>query len=769
MQPNHLSDEEIQKQVSKFDPEFSFKDLTGKAALVTAILAVILSLFHIYTAGFGVLLAMKHRAVHLTLVLTLVFLLFPAKKSGKSKSIGTIPLDILSFSIIYAMMGLYLLYQYQDAIYRWMAAESFVFAGLTFLSAFRKEEDRNIINSLDVLLALSGAFIGIYVFFAYDQYVYRIGIPSNMDLVVGYFAVLIILEAGRRAVGPDLPLLGFAFLVYCHFGRYMPGFLAHRGYDVGRIVEHMYMKMEGIFGIPLGVVSTFVFHFVLFGTIIAKTGLGQFFIDIAMALAGHTTGGPAKVAIISSGFMGSINGSSIANTVTTGSFTIPMMKRIGYKPAFAAAVEASASTGGQIMPPIMGAAAFIMSEFIGMPYINIALAAIIPALMWYLGVLSMVHLEAKKRNLQGIESGRLPEVIRILKERWHLLLPIIFIVFLLIKGYTPFKAAFWGILSSVAIAGRILPTALITLYAAIHAILWNYFNIWNPEWFICAASLVVGYYRPKVRLTYVQLWDALVLGAKAALAIGAACACIGFVVGAAGLTGFGMTFANMAVTLAKQIAGFVVHIPLLDYFSNFQLELFFTLVLTMVACTILGSGLPTTATYIVLATIAAPALLAFKVPLLASHMFVLYFGVIADLTPPVGLAAYAAAGIAGSNPFRTGFTASKLALAGIVAPFVFVYSPELLLTGKSFASMSIFLHTAYIAVTSGIGVVLLGMAAVGYCITTANVIERILLAASCILLVRPDWQTDMVGAAILLTVLAIQFFKTRLTIKNPNP
>jgi TRAP transporter 4TM/12TM fusion protein len=768
MQPNHLSDEEIQKQVSKFDPEFSFKDLTGKAALVTAILAVILSLFHIYTAGFGVLLAMKHRAVHLTLVLTLVFLLFPAKKSGKSKSIGTIPLEILSFSIIYAMMGLYLLYQYQDAIYRWMAAESFVFAGLTFLSAFRKEEDINVINSLDVLLALSGAFIGIYVFFAYDQYVYRIGIPTGMDLIVGYFAVLIILEASRRAIGPDLPLLGFAFLVYCHFGRYMPGFLAHRGYDIGRIVEHMYMKMEGIFGIPLGVVSTFVFHFVLFGTIIAKTGLGQFFIDIAMALAGHTTGGPAKVAIISSGFMGSINGSSIANTVTTGSFTIPMMKRIGYKPAFAAAVEAAASTGGQIMPPIMGAAAFIMSEFIGMPYINIALAAIIPALMWYLGVLSMVHLEAKKRNLQGIESGRLPEVFRILKERWHLILPIIFIVFLLIKGYTPFKAAFWGILSSVAIAGRLLPTAAITLYAAIHAILWNYFDIWNPEWFICAASLVVGYFKPKVRLTYVQLWDALVLGAKAALAIGAACACIGFVVGAAGLTGFGMTFANMAVTLAKQIAGFIVHIPLLDYFSSFQLELFFTLVLTMIACTILGSGLPTTATYIVLATIAAPALLAFKVPMLASHMFVLYFGVIADLTPPVGLAAYAAAGIAGSNPFRTGFTASKLALAGIVAPFVFVYSPELLLTGKSFASLSVFLHTAYIAVTSGIGVVLLGMAAVGYCITTANVIERILLAASCILLVRPDWQTDMMGAAVFLTVLAFQFFKTRHPIKNPN-
>jgi TRAP transporter 4TM/12TM fusion protein len=760
MDTNAISDDEIQKQISKFDPEFSFRDLAGKAAMITSVLAVILSLFHIYTAGFGVLLAMKHRAVHLTLVMALIFLLFPAKKPGKYKSIGNVPLDILLFSAIYATMGFYLLYQYSEPIYRWMAAESFVFAAITFLSSFQKEDSKSI-DFLDILFSLAGAFIGVYVFFSYDQYVFRIGIPTDMDLIVGYFAILIILEAGRRSVGPDLPLLGFAFLVYCHFGRHMPGFLAHRGYDIARIVEHMYMKMEGIFGIPLGVVSTFVFHFVLFGTIIAKTGLGQFFIDIAMALAGHTTGGPAKVAIISSGFMGSISGSSIANTVTTGSFTIPMMKKIGYRPAFAAAVEASASTGGQIMPPIMGAAAFIMSEFIGMPYIEIALAAVIPAIMWYLGVMVMVHLEAKRQNLKGVDGGRMPEVIRILKDRWHLTLPIIFIVFLLIMGYTPFKAAFWGILSSVAIAGRLLPTALITIYAMIHAVMWNYFNIWNPEWFICTASLVVGYYKPQERLTYTQLYDALVLGAKSALSIGAACACIGFVVGAAGLTGFGMTFAHMAVELAKQAAAFTSLVPLLNYFSAFQLELFYTLVLTMVACTILGSGLPTTATYIVLATIAAPALLQLNVPLLASHMFVLYFGVIADLTPPVGLAAYAGAGIAGSNPFRTGFTAAKLCIAGIVAPFVFVYNPELLLNSESFASLPVFMETAYIATTACAGVVILGMAAVGYFITTTSIIERILLTTSCILLLDPDWQTDAVGAVVLLIVYIMQHFKNK--------
>ncbi|MEA3358745.1 MAG: TRAP transporter permease [Thermodesulfobacteriota bacterium] len=765
MQKNTLSDEQIQKQIGKFDPEFSFRELAGKSAIIVGIIAVSLSLFHIYTAGFGVLLAMKHRAVHLTLVMTLIFLLFPARKKGKGRKIGNIPIDILSFSVLYAIMGIYIFFKYDEPIYHWMAAESFIFALVTFIPALRKDDLRKTIDWLDVLMAMAGAFIGIYILFTYDQYVYRIGIPLDRDLIVGYFAILIVMEAGRRAIGPDLPLLGFAFLVYCHFGPSMPGFLAHRGYDVGRIVEHMYMKMEGIFGVPLGVVATFVFHFVLFGTIIAKTGLGQFFIDIAMALAGHTAGGPAKVAVLASGFMGSINGSSIANTVTTGSFTIPMMKRIGYSPPFAAAVESSASTGGQIMPPIMGAAAFIMSEFIGVPYIQIALAAVIPALLYYLGVGVMVHLEAKKQNMKGIEGGRIPEAIRILKERWHLLLPIIFIVFLLIQGYTPFKAAFWGILSSIAIAGMILPTALLTIYAVIHAIIGDYFNVLNPEWSICLISLIVGYFKPKVRLSYAELWEALVLGAKAALAIGAACAAIGFIVGTAGLTGFGMTFANMAVTLAKQLTEIVTHLPFMTI-SSFQLELFFTLFLTMVACTILGSGLPTTATYIVLATIAAPALLQFNIPLLASHMFVLYFGVIADLTPPVGMAAYAGAGIAGSNPFRTGFTATKLALAGFVGPFLFVYSPELLLSLSSFASLQTFLNTMYIAVTAMLGIVALGGAAEGYFFKKATVIERVILGVASIMLVKPGWQTDAIGGGLFLLICMFQIIQKRTLRRN---
>ncbi|RKY03820.1 MAG: hypothetical protein DRP55_00540 [Spirochaetes bacterium] len=764
-EPKILSDEEIQKKISKFDPEFNFRHLKGKAAIIVSLIAVALSMFHIYTAGFGVLVAMKHRAVHLTFVMTLVFLLYPPKKKSGGKKFFNIPFDIISFSIIYTVMGIYILYKYNQAMYRIMAAESFLFAILTFLPALKKDDEPDSLGKLDIIMAMAGAFIGIYIFFSYDQYVYRIGIPLDRDLVIGYFAILIIMEAGRRAIGPDLPLLGLAFLLYCHFGPYMPSFLAHRGYDVGRIVEHMYMKMEGIFGVPLGVVATFVFHFVLFGVVITKTGLGQFFIDLALAIAGHTTGGPAKVAVIASGFMGSINGSSIANTVTTGSFTIPMMKKIGYHPRFAAAVESSASTGGQIMPPIMGAAAFIMSEFIGVPYINIALAAVIPALLYYLGVGVMVHLEAKKQGLKGIEGGGLKKAIEIIKDRWHLLLPIIFIVFLLIKGYTPFKAAFWGILSSIAIAGRILPPTLLTIYAVIYAIVGGHFNIWNPEWFICAISIIIGYYKPKKRLSYKELIDALVLGAKAALGIGAACASIGFIVGTAGLTGFGMTFANMTVTLAKQIAGVLSNIPFMIA-NNFQLELFFTLFLTMVACTILGSGLPTTATYIVLSIIAAPALLKFKISLLASHMFVLYFGVIADLTPPVGMAAYAGAGISGSNPLRTGFTATKLALAGFIGPFVFVYSPKLLLNASSFTTFPAFFETTYITLTAMLGIIALGTAAEGYFFTKANLIERIILGISSIMLVKPDWQTDVVGGGLFLLIFLLQLLKKKIKVRS---
>jgi len=302
----------------------------------------------------------------------------------------------------------------------------------------------------DVFLAILASFISVYIFLEFNSLVIRAGLPLKMDVVVGAFAILLVLEGARRSIGPPLPIISLFVLLNCYLGPYfidIPGlsFFAHRGYSIQRIIEHMYLGTEGIYGIPLGVVATFVFHFVLFGIFISKTGLGQFFMDCAMAIAGWSAGGPAKVAVISSGFMGSISGSSIANTVTTGAFTIPLMRRVGYPAQFAGAVEAASSTGGQLMPPIMGAAAFIMAEFLGIPYIKIAACAVVPAILYFFAVGTMVHLEAKKQGLQGLPRETLPKLWKVIKDGWLLLTPLVIIIYLLVTGSSPFLAAFWGI------------------------------------------------------------------------------------------------------------------------------------------------------------------------------------------------------------------------------------------------------------------------------------------------------------------------------------
>ena len=571
---------------------------------------------------------------------------------------------------------------------------------------------------VDIALAIIGASISMYIFVNYEQIVRRAGMPTTLDLIFGLVAILLVMEAARRTIGWDLPVLALLCLIYAYFGPHMPGFLAHRGYSVKRIVEHMYLGTEGIYGIPLGVVATYVFHFVLFGIFIAKTGLGQLFIDIAMAIAGRSTGGPAKVAIISSGLLGSINGSSIANTVTTGSFTIPLMKRMGYSPRFAGAVEATASTGGQITPPIMGAAAFIMAEMIGVRYIKIAAAAAIPALLHYLGIGAMVHLQAAKDGLRGLPKEELPDIKKCLMDRGHLLLPLFIVVFLLIIGRSPFLAAFWGIVSSI----------------------------------------LVSYVRKSTRLSLNQIKDALEWGARSSLSITAACACVGFIVGTATLTGLGLSFANMTVSFARATAGFLSHLDFLNTGLLAHGDLFFTLLYTMAACTILGSGLPTTATYIILSMIAAPALMGdFQIPHLVSHMFVLYYGVLADVTPPVALAAYAAAGLAGSNPFRTGFTAFKLALAKAIVPFAFVYSPMLLLQGFRWRMglVSIF--------SSALGIIALGAGAVGYLGGKLAAWERVLMIHAAVVLMMPGPIIKSAGAVIFfLFVLYRKYYGKRI-------
>jgi TRAP transporter 4TM/12TM fusion protein len=516
------------------------------------------------------------------------------------------------------------------------------------------------------------------------------------DYAVGVCGTLLTLEAARRVVGTPIVVIAGSFLLYAYFGPYFPGFLAHRGYSIERIVSHMYFTTEGILGIPLGVSATFIFLFILFGAFLEKTGIGKLFIDIANAIAGWASGGPAKVAVITSALEGTVSGSSVANTVGSGSFTIPMMKKLGYRPEFAGAVEAAASTGGQIMPPIMGAAAFLMAEFIGMPYIEIAKAAAIPACLYFLGILIEVHFEAKRCNLRGLNRDELPRFFNVLKERGQLFVPLIAIIYVLTEGFTPTYAALTGL----------------------------------------GLSILAGALRKETRMGFRDIINALEAGARGALGVAIACATAGIIVGVVTLTGLGLKFANGLIDLAGG-------------------NLFFTLFFTMIASLILGMGAPTTANYVITSTMAAPALVQLGIPMLAAHMFVFYFGIIADITPPVALAAYAGAGIAKSDPFKTGVIASKLAIGAFIVPYIFVYSPAMLLIGTTPLGL---LQNLITACGGMLGV---GAAMIGFCLAPMNWAERVLFAAAGLMLIDPGTLTDIIGILMLGTGLIIQWRKSK--------
>jgi TRAP transporter 4TM/12TM fusion protein len=881
-------------EVAKYDPEFRFRQLSDFTLKLAFAMTLILSIFHIYTAGFGVLQEWRHRAFHLAFVLPLVFLFYSIRKEGTEgkkyfvydliySSIGssllatmfreifslslspTVFLVIISFLIIlYFKRREFLggrIIVYPDFLLFTLLIGGFIYAmfvGLahfdfagcfrdinvplvfwsiflfgTFLSIFLLffiQWTRSLVAIImgigfnykpdnipyfDVFFALLSSVISVYIFLEFNSLVFRAGLPEMSDLVMGSFAILLVLEGARRSIGAPLPFISFLVLINCYLGPYflnIPGlsFFAHRGYSIPRIIEHMYLGTEGIFGIPLGVVATFVFHFVLFGIFISKTGLGQLFIDLAMAVAGGTVGGPAKVSVVSSGFLGSISGSSIANTVTTGAFTIPLMKKVGYVPRFAGAVEAASSTGGQLMPPIMGAAAFIMAEFLGIPYIKIAACAIVPAFLHFFAVGTMVHFEALKQGLEGLPRDMLPRVGVVLKERGLLVMPLFVIVYLLITGSSPFLAAFWGIVYSVTIGQihrRTLPL-LITIIVSIPSvllranpldhisvlsILWiiaciggfaytfkktdrvswligilatlifTVLLIYRIEPSICAfwgnmTVIAIGVFYKDSKMRVPDILNTLEWGTKNALAIGAACACVGFIVGATTLTGLGLKFAAAVIQLAHGVALFVSNLDFLSLLTIDTLALFFTLVFTAVACFVLGMGLPTTAQYIIASMIAAPALMQWGIHPLVSHMFVLFYAVLADVTPPVALAAYAASGISGGDPFRTGFTAFGLASAGFYVPFAFVYSPIILWLPRLLDTNAGFHYLEFITVfvTIILGVIALGATIIGYFKTKSTLPERIMtgIATFCLFLLKPHF--SLAGFGILLSVYLIQ-------------
>ena len=612
------------------------RSLAGFFAFACTVIAVSLSLFQLYSAGIQPFSAIYQRCIHITLIMSLAFFLFPATKSAS-------------------------------------------------------RERHDIYFYVDLFLILLVFLVCGYIVFNYGEIIERQGDWTTIDIVLGFIATVLVIEACRRTIGLVMVIICFSFIIYAYFGPYMPEFFSHKGYSLERIFTLLYLTTEGIYGLPLGVAATFVFIFVLFGSFLQKTGGGDFFINLSYALTGRMTGGPAKTAVLASGFMGSVSGSAIGNVVTTGSFTIPMMKKLGYKPHIAGAVEAAASTGGQLMPPIMGAGAFLMAEFTNTSYLYIIKVALIPAIMYYLTVLFFVHFEAKKMGFFGLSADQLPRIAETLKKGIHFLIPLGILIYVLVNNFSPMMAGF------VAVVATFL------------------------------ASMI----RKDTRLGLRDIKDALALGARNAITVSVACAAAGIIVGMVSLTGMGLKFSSMVVSISGGI-------PLI------------AILLIGLASLVLGMGLPVTASYIVLVILAGPALIEMGVALITAHMIVFWYSQDANVTPPVALASFAGAGIAGANPMRCAFSSWKIAKGLYIIPIIMAYQP-LLLNGP-------FWEVVRTVVFSSLGLIGFTCFLEAFLFHRTNLFEWIIMGAATFLLLLPSLTSDIIGAALFLAVVFTQKF-----------
>lgn len=631
---------DVEENLKKYDSESNIIENKGLIAKIVTVIAVAMSIFHLYMASpWGTLPSSKVRAIHLGFVLALIFLTVPMWKKKDGKLIKFVPVD--------------------------------------------------------VILAFAGICVNWYLLLRIDAIAANGGQLTSLDYILGALTVILVIAAARRSIGMPMCILAVLFLIYAYFGPYLPAFLHHRGFSINRLINQMSISAEGIYGIPLGVSASTIFLFVLFGAFLSETGLSELFTNLSMALAGDKIGGPAKVSIIASGFLGMINGSAAANVVTTGAFTIPLMKKVGYKNFFAGAVEAVASTGGQIMPPVMGAAAFIMAEYLSVSYRTIIIWAIIPAVLYYVALWINIDLRARKMNLLGYPKDQLPKAGAELKKSGHLLIPVFLLIAMLMMNYTASFACFWSII----------------------------------------ALVVISSFKKSSRLNIKNLIHALESGAKQGMSVAIACAVCGIIVGVVNLTGIGLQLANTILKIANG-------------------SLLLTLIMTMLACVILGMGMPTSAAYIVAATVATSAMTTLGVAKEAAHLFVLYYAALSAITPPVALASYAGAGIAGANPNKVGWTAVKLGLLGFVIPFMFVYSPELMMEGSVLAIIWAF-------ITASIGCIALGGSMQGYFSTDLKLYERAALLIAALLLIKSGLETDAIGIALLVAVFFVQRARAR--------
>ncbi len=725
---NEIDQRRLEELEARYDPEMAFRPTSHWVRTFVTWLLVLLGIYHFYTAGFGIPAEQWHKAIHLGGVLFLVFMVFAARRVAASDASGQ-PLHRSSW-----------LFPGQVPLSDWLLAIAALLSALYIPLTFTGIDWNILGHSIQ-----------------FEELNFRIGAPNIYDMVFGTILVICIFEASRRAMGIVLPIIVGVFVLYALFGNLSPiQVLVIPDGNWTQLINHIYLTTEGIYGPPIKVISTVVFHFVLFGAIAQRMGLGQFFIDISQCIAGSLSGGPAKVSVLSSSLFGTISGSSIANTVTTGSLTIPAMKRIGYKPHFAGAVEAASSTGGQITPPIMGSAAFLMVEFLEIPYTTIIAAAATPALMHYVAVLGMVHFEAKKLGLRGLNRDELPRLAQVLRDGWTTLVPLTVLITVLFSGFTPYLAAFWGISSCIALGA---PVVGVGMMAAMIAINPDFLLFW-PYWTV-GLSVLLGFTFHKKRMTWQQLLESVAMGSKYALAVGAAAGAVGIVVGVITMTGVTFRLGFMVTQGALAGGEFVLAATSFLPFELFNLDqatLFLSLVYIAVACVLMGAGLPTTALYIMLSAVATPALGNLGIPPLAAHLFVLYYGVLADITPPVCVSAYAAGGIAGANPFRTGLTAFKLGNAKVMVPMVFCYSPAMLIVLDDFFTWQEYLLTS---ITCVIGILMLGAALTGYLLREMSMPFRVLLGIAAILMVAPDLVTNLYALGIATPVLVSQALALR--------
>ncbi|MEL7463430.1 MAG: TRAP transporter permease [Pseudomonadota bacterium] len=722
---HELSADELAAIEEKYDEGAATRAVAPAFANILRIVALAFAVYHYFTAGFGLPADHWHMGIHLAGLFILTYALFPIFKTKAAFAlktdgfrIGGVPIYDIVLMILGVMSALYV-------GYAWRGVE----------------------------------WLGI------EEQTFRMGNPNGYDILFGCIIIVLVLDIARRTLGWVLPLIICVFMAYALFGPYFPGILQHPGVKFNTFVSSMYFPQEGIFGVTLWVVSTIVFHFVLFGVIAQRTGLGQLFIDNATILAGRYTGGPAKVSVVSSAFFGTISGSSVANTVSTGALTIPNMKRLGYPGHFAGGVEAASSAGGQITPPIMGAAAFIMAEFLEVPYTTIVIAAIFPAILHYVGVFTVVHLMARKLDLQGLTKEMLPRFREVWRDGWANIIPLIGLLVVLFSGYTPFMSAFCGIsLAVIAGMARVkAPATWVYPAAFIAFVLWKmsdggFETVMGP---ILIAGSIIAMFNPQDRIRLPEMGDAMQTGVKYALAVGAASAAVGIVVGVINTTGIGFRIGFMVTQGAGTLAGNVYDLFSITGFELFaveDLQLFLSLCFIAIACILMGAGIPTTALYIMLVSVAQPALAQLGVPPIASHMFVLYYGVVSEITPPVCTSAYAAAAIANANPFRTGVNAFTLGLGKVVAPMAFVYAPVLLFVSSTGFDLLEFSYTAASCIA---GVVALSAAVVGYWMEPMSGPFRWLAAIAGLVFIAPSFQADLLALAIVAPTVISQLLARR--------